>query len=420
MDAALVFNCGHNGLSIIRELGRQGVNEIYALDSVRSIGTHSRYARFSRCPDPLTNETAFIEFLLRFAKGRTDKPVLFPTNDHWAQAIAHHKDVLNHHYRMWVADGPVVDLLIQKPRFYEWAMKQGYPVPRSWSDAEVAKISNDCFPIIAKPAFRVASSDSKLQATRAVENYRKRLTVLETREQLEVYRRGNTSKSEECVFQEYVRGLSDCMYTVGVYVNQEHEVMGVFTGRKVRGFPPDIGDCIVGQVEKIDEAIVCMVKHMCRDLRYSGIAEFEFKKDSVTGKMILIEVNPRSWSWIGITPSCGVSLPWMAYCDMTGHKSISYTETTCQTGSVKYAKVSRDRRNCLRNNRRSGYTEWHMTHEQWKQSLECDILVDAEYSLDDMKPWLFASWRKSFPVSIYGRVKSRIRRITTRKKALGQ
>ena len=108
MDAALVFNCAYNGLSIIRELGRRGVREIYALDSVRSIGTYSRHAVFARCPDPLTDESAFVGHLLRFAQGRKDRPVLFPTNDQWAQAIAHHKEALMHHYHVWVADGPVV------------------------------------------------------------------------------------------------------------------------------------------------------------------------------------------------------------------------------------------------------------------------------------------------------------------------
>ena len=44
-----------------------------------------------------------------------------------------------------------------------------------------------------------------------------------------------------------------------------------------------------------------------KDLNYSGIAEFEYKKDLSTGRYRLIEVNPRSWSWIGITPACGVS-----------------------------------------------------------------------------------------------------------------
>lgn len=410
MDAALVFNCAHNGLSIIRELGRRGVREIHALDSGRSLGTYSRYATFNRCPDPLTDESAFIEYLLRFAHGREDRPVLFPTNDQWAQAVAHHKEALRRPYRVWVADGPVVDLIIHKPLFYEWAMARGYPVPRTWTDAQADAIPDDRFPIAAKPAFRVAASDSKEQAARAAEKHGERLTVLETRRDLEAFRLAHSAARGDYIFQEYVQGLSDCMYTVGIYANQDHEVMGVFTGRKVRGFPPDVGDCMVGQVEKVDPGLLDLVKRMCRELGYTGIAEFEFKRDAVTGRFVLIEINPRSWSWIGITPACGVSLPWMAYCDMTGCAPIAYAESNRPDGSVKFARVRDDRINCLERNRRAGYPQWHMTRAQWRNSLACDQLVDAEFARDDIGPWLVTSWNNSFPGRALSSVKSRLQR----------
>ena len=417
MDAALVFNCSHNGLSIVRELGRRGVREIHAMDSVRSLGTFSRYAVFDRCPDPLTDESAFIEHLLRFAQGRQDRPVLFPTNDQWAQAVAHHKEALLRHYHVWVADGPVVDLIIHKPRFYEWAMARGYPVPRSWTDAQVDAIADDQFPIAAKPAFRVASSDSKEQAVRAATRHGERLTVLENRAQLAAYRLVHAEARGDYILQEYVRGLSDCMYTVGVYANRGHEVMGVFTGRKVRGFPPDVGDCMVGQVEKVDASLVDLVKRMCRDLRYTGLAEFEFKRDAVSGRYFLIEINPRSWSWIGITPACGVSLPWMAYCDMTGCAPVAYAESNRPDGSVKFARVRDDRTNCLARNRRAGYPQWHMTRAQWGKSLACDHLVDAEFASDDMAPWIVSGWRSGLPARAWSGAKARIERFRARPQA---
>jgi D-aspartate ligase len=63
LPPALVFNCHYNGLSIIQELGRHGV-PVYALDAFRSVGTASRYAHYWPCPDPLSDEDAFIRFLI--------------------------------------------------------------------------------------------------------------------------------------------------------------------------------------------------------------------------------------------------------------------------------------------------------------------------------------------------------------------
>ena len=68
--------------------------------------------------------------------------------------------------------------------------------------------------------------------------------------------------TEQLVFQEYVEGLSDRMYIVGVYVTRDHEVLGMFTGRKVRRLPPDIGDCRLGQVEEVPFQLKCTVNRL--------------------------------------------------------------------------------------------------------------------------------------------------------------
>jgi D-aspartate ligase len=387
---ALVFNCRYNGLSIIRELGRRGV-DVLALDCVRSVGTLSRYARYHRCPDPLVAEGPFIQYLLQMGPSFREKPVLFPTNDHWAIAISRHKERLSQYYLPCVADYSCVELVILKQRFYEWALGRGVPVPRSWRGAEGDQVPDDAFPLVAKPEYRRMSGNDPTAGGRSRILDRLRLTVLKSRGDLDRFVVEHRELLPFFLFQEYVRGLSDCMYTVGVYANCHHEVMGLFTGRKVRGFPPDAGDCIVGQVEDVPPEIKDLVKRVCKDIRYHGIAEFEFKRDAATGAFRLIEINPRSWSWVGITPACGVSLPWMAYADLTGAERVAYTESTLPAGSVKWVRILSDFRNCLYSNRRLGYAEWHMTPRQWWKSLKAKRLVVAELALDDPLPGLYAA-----------------------------
>ena len=58
-NPAFVFNCHYNGLAILQDLGRRGV-PVYALDSHRSVGTISRYARFLKVPNPITDEDEFV------------------------------------------------------------------------------------------------------------------------------------------------------------------------------------------------------------------------------------------------------------------------------------------------------------------------------------------------------------------------
>jgi len=380
---AIVFNCHYNGLSITQELGRRGV-EVLALDSVRSVGSYSRFARFQHCPDPLVAENAFIDYLMQLGSQFNDKPVLFPTNDHWAMAVSRHKEDLAQFYRPCVADFSVISLLIEKQRFYEWGLSQKLPLPRSWRIVDAAMIPNDAFPLVAKPEYRrIASNDLKMGKYARIFD-KLRLTILKTRKDLAEFVGQNEDLLPYLLFQEYVEGLSDCMYTVGIYADRNYEVKGLFTGRKVRGYPPDIGDCIVGQVEEVPNEIKCLVKGICKSIGYHGIAEFEFKRNSVTGQFKLIEINPRSWSWIGITPACGVSLPWMAYADLAGLESIQYTECDLPSGSVKYVKVLEDMKNCFYGNRQLGFQDWDMTISQWRESLQAEKIVCAEFAKDDV------------------------------------
>lgn len=385
---ALVFNCDYNGLSIIQELGRHGVG-IWAIDCKRSVGTASRYARYQRCPDPSVAENSFIQFLLDSGKHFSDKPVLFPTNDQWAVAVSRHKEELSEFYVPCVADFSAVDLVIHKRRFYEWGTASGYPVPRTWQGTEVCEVPDNAFPLAAKPEYRRNASNDPSASTISRALDKSRLTILKGREEAVAFGKRNAELLDYFLFQEYVQGLSDCMYTIGIYADAGHEIVAMFMGRKVRGFPPDIGDCVLGQVEEVPEKLQAITRRICKDIGYQGIAEFEFKRDALSGEYKLIEINPRSWSWVGITPACGVSLPWIAYSDLAGLKRPEINEKKVPDGSVKYVKLIKDWENCLWRNRRAGYPQWDMSFGDWRRSLKADRIVFAEFALDDIGPGVY-------------------------------
>jgi len=384
-NPVLVFNCHFNGLSIIQALGRRGV-QIYALDSIRSVGTFSRYAKFWQSPDPLNDEEGFIDFLLDKGPSFNDKPILFPTNDQWATAISKNKKQLQQYYIPCVADWSAVDLVVNKDKFYSWATDKGYPVPRLYLHNEV---QNAVFPIIVKPRYRCISGLASGKPNLSKNLDAQRMVIFKTLNDYEQYINTNKELLQYLIFQEYVPGLADSMYTVGIYANNESKILGMFTGRKVRGYPPDIGDCVVGQNEKLPQVITGMVKNIVEALNYKGIAEFEFKKNSTNGEWRLIEINPRSWSWIGITPVCGVDLPWIAYSDLAGIVQGNYEQDVNQDGEVKYIKVLEDFRNCLYLNKKHGFPQYHMNFREWWRSLDATKKVYAGFSWDDPVPGLF-------------------------------
>jgi D-aspartate ligase len=383
LPVAIVFNCHYNGLSMIQELGLHGIPCV-AMDSKRLIGTFSRYARYVRCPNPAENESEFVDFLFDFCATQKLKPVLFPTNDEWAVAVSRNKDRLAEVAVPCVADWPAIETVIEKDRFYEIARQRSYPTPATWTLQEAHRLSEDAYPIVAKPRFRRNASDGELVAM--LENMdRLRLTVLHGERDLARFRQLEQSALPHLLFQEFVHGVSDRMYTVGLYADRNNEVQAVFTGKKVRGYPADIGDCTVGEVREVPDELVEQSIKVVRDLELSGIMEFEFKQDVRTGNYRLIEVNPRSWSWIGITPTCGVNLPLIAYQDLALGQSTAdpYRRAAKRDGTVRYYRVIPDFLNSTIRYRRD-YPQWHRTPRSWWKELRgTPEVVLAEFHARD-------------------------------------
>jgi D-aspartate ligase len=368
LPMAVVLNCYYNGLSIIQELGSNGIPCI-AMDSTRSIGTFSRYARYVRCPSPAGNESYFVDFLFDYCAGHQQKPVLIPTNDEWAVALSRQKGRLSEVAVPCVGDWSAVEQVIEKDRFYEMARQRSYPVPVTWKLQEIGHLTRDDFPIVAKPRFCRNASDGELM-TVLEPMERLRLTVINDERDLARFMAVEQAAMPHMIFQELVHGASDRMYTVGMYVDRDCKPRGVFAGKKVRGYPADIGDCIVGEVGRVPDELVELSIKVARDLKLTGIMEFEYKRDSRTGEFRLIEVNPRSWSWIGITPTCEVSLPLLAYQDLALGQPGPDAPRRCvkADGSVRYYKVISDFINSTLRYRRS-FPEWHMTPLSWWKEL---------------------------------------------------
>ncbi len=209
---------------------------------------------------------------------------------------------------------------------------------------DIDKKVNVKFPAIAKPVFRGISSNTiETDKFRFLEN--NRLKLINGQKELSKFLEKTGDYKKYLILQQYVREMSDSMYAIRIYADRNSNIKADFTGKKVRGYPADSGDNVVCESYKVPESLVENTRRIVAEMKYTGIAEFEYKKDEATGDFFLIEINPRAWSWMGITPHCGINIPLIAYQDIAGIKS---TEKPLQNNyHFRYVKVLQDFTNCL-------------------------------------------------------------------------
>lgn len=382
----IVYNTSYNGLSIIQELGSLGI-ECYALDNFRSVGSFTKYAKYLKCPDPNIYEKEFIDCLYNFCEKLAKKPVLFPTNDHWALITAKYKHKLSEVSLPCVGSFSSVNTMLKKDIFYKIGQKKGYLTPYTWTLDQLDTITDDKYPIVAKPKSK--NFPSEIHNTKVNKNLKNsRLVLINNKNELKNFIKNNKDLLRYMLFQEYVYGHTDAMFTVGIYANNKSNILGIFTGRKVRGYPADIGDNIVGESYSVPHYLIDNTKRIVKDLHFEGIAEFEYKLNKKTGQFKLIEINPRPWSWIGITPYCDVNLPLIAYKSLLGQEN-SLKQSTAKNGEIKYVKIMQDSFNCIIRYRYN-YKPWNLSFEAWRKTLKCKKMVVAEWNKKDLGV-LFAS-----------------------------
>ena len=292
-----------NGLAAIRSLGRAGIPVLAVDHRPSALGFRSRYAQSVPSPDPAVEPEAFVEALAAQEPG-----VLLPTHDPPLNAVARYRDRLDG-FRFPFPSWDVLERIQDKRFQLETAAEAGVDIPETrypQSAAEARAAGEDLgFPVLVKPAHPVGFKRKfNRQAFRA-----------ETA--AEVDRAYGDAEDFAPMVQELIPGGDDELYSLGSYLREDGEPLGLFSGRKILQVPPVVGTCRVGESVWVQEVVDAGLS-LLRALRFHGISQVEFKRDPRDGRYKLMEVNPRLWQWHGLAAACGVDVPLIAYRDLTG------------------------------------------------------------------------------------------------------
>lgn len=303
LPGALVIEGHVQGLSNTRSLGELGI-PVYVLDVNPCLAQFSRYCkRFFRCP-PFSSG-GFADFLVKLAIEENLRGwLIMASNDHIVEQLSRNRDRLEPYYNFLVPRYDTLERIIDKSLLMQEAEKCSVHIPRTYRVREALLPEEISFPVLVKGcqglSFYKVTHKKAIQVNDR-EELRRTISLL-----------SQWMDSSDYMIQELVESkvqdhtLSFTCFAV------DGEIKTLWMGEKLREHPIKYGTATCAQSMFSDSALQEAVLLM-RQLAYTGICEIEFIKDRNDGLYKLIEINPRTWLWVGLAKACGIDYAKMAY-----------------------------------------------------------------------------------------------------------
>jgi hypothetical protein len=95
------------------------------------------------------------------------------------------------------------------------------------------------------------------------------------------------------------------------------EIKAYWMGEKIREHPIRFGTATFAKSMNAEPCLT-QSRKLLKALNYTGVCEVEYLRDPGDGQYKLIEINARTWLWVGLARACGVDFAKMAYAYVNG------------------------------------------------------------------------------------------------------
>lgn len=361
----------HGGVGAIRSLGRLGV-PMYAITEDRwTPAALSRYLTAGFVWPTKGTERAgeLVEGLLRIGERIGRPAVLLPTDEEAAVLIAEHAAELAGPFLFPPVEPELPRRLASKQGLHELCVEHGVPSPAalfpvSYEEIEkYAGVAN--FPLVAKnrEAFERRRHPAVPGTTR----------IAGPRELLDLAR--DWGPSPGVILQEYLPREEAEDWIVHAYFDRDSSPLALFTGVKVRSWPPHAGMTANAYIVDNPE-LAAMAAQFIKQIGFCGIIDLDWRFDRRDGQYKLLDFNPRMGAQFRLFENeAGIDVVRAQHLDLTGRKVPEGEQLAGRRFIVENIDLP-----ALAAYRRSGYTTPHAPPRASGTEL-------AWVARDDMKPF---------------------------------
>jgi D-aspartate ligase len=281
-------------LGAVRTLGRAGIPVFALTEPGLTPAGVSRY-----CAGRFTWRATSQDRMSDVAKSICDigsrigtKSVIVPLDDESAVLVDEHAAQLSEFYLCPPVSTGLPRRLASKEGLRELCEQFGVPAPKSAapsSAAELARFVADAtFPVVAKNA-GVWSNRNATSSSVGASSSGPRL-IFGAAELAGLSRFDELTPAY--VVQEYIPKEYAEDWIVHLYADGETECPALFTGRKIRSWPPVCGVTACG-ISAANPALAEAAARFCESIGYRGVADMDWRLDLRDGQYKLLDFNPR-------------------------------------------------------------------------------------------------------------------------------
>lgn len=247
-------------------------------------------------------------FLTRIARKHKEKIILLPSQDQAVKAVSDNRDLLENDFDFILPDKEVVDLLLDKAMFQDWAESEQLPVPETnivENELELHKeVDKIKYPLILKPSVKTDLWEKKFGIDKTF--------VLKGQRDIDKISCDLFKMCPQLIVQQYIPGDDSQVYFCLELFDRDSKEIGYFTGKKILQWPPLKGSTAIAVAEK-NETIHNMTREIFETLHFKGLGSIEYKKNPLDGKYYIIEPTVgRNDLQSNLSLAAGINLSLMA------------------------------------------------------------------------------------------------------------
>ena len=288
-------------LTCVRSLGRQGIEVHAAPYSLDAPALRSRYIhKVHLLPYYLDGGEKWLQALqaLLLAE-RYD--LLLPCEERSILPLFVHQSELTGGALLAIPDAVALDVFFDKLNTRQLAQRCKVTVPDGhvWRDSSsIQQLQSEIgFPMVVK--HRQSYSLPNLYV-------RTQVRILGDHEALAQWFNDNQPIADSVYFEKVVNGIG---LGVSVLCHEGH-VLQAFEHHRTHELA---GSSYYRKSMPLDGERLDAVDRMVSAIQYTGLAMFEFKLDTCTGKWALLEINARPWGSLPLPVAWGVDFPYRLY-----------------------------------------------------------------------------------------------------------